>query len=62
MGLPILSHPTFELSVPSTGEKLKYRPFLVREEKILLLAQASNEVSDMFNAIEQVLTNCVVDY
>ena len=62
MGLPVLQHPTFELKVPSTGETLKYRPFLVREEKILLLAQASTETSDMFNAIEQVLANCVLDY
>ena len=62
MGLPVLSHPTFELKVPSTGETIKYRPFLVREEKILLLAQASTETSDMFSAIEQVLQNCILDY
>ena len=62
MGLPVLQHPTFELTVPSTKKKLKYRPFLVREEKILLLAQASTETADMFSAIEQVLTNCVLNY
>ena len=62
MGLPIIQHPTFELTLPSTGEKLRYRPFLVREEKILLLAQSSTEVKDMFIAIEQVLSNCIQDY
>ncbi len=47
MALPIMKHPTFELTVPSTKAKLKYRPFLVKEEKILLLAQGSNNPKDL---------------
>ena len=62
MGLPKIDHPTFELTIPSTKEDIKYRPFLVREEKILLMAQESGESNDFINAINQVLTNCVYDY
>ena len=45
MPLPKLETPTYELSIPSTKELLKYRPFLVKEEKILLIAQESEEES-----------------
>ena len=62
MSLPKIDHPTFELTVPSTKESIRYRPFLVREEKILLMAQESGEANDFINAITQVLTNCVYDY
>ena len=51
MGLPKLEHPTFELEVPSTKEVVKYRPFLVKEEKILLIAQQSGEPKDFIQAI-----------
>jgi len=62
MSLPKIDHPTFELTVPSTKENIRYRPFLVREEKILLMAQESGESNDFIHAITQVLTNCVYDY
>ena len=62
MSLPKIDHPTFELTVPSTKESIRYRPFLVREEKILLMAQESGEANDFINAITQVLTNCVYAY
>lgn len=61
MGLPKITHPTFSVVVPSTQEKIRMRPFLVREEKILLLAQTSEDVSDISTAIKQVVTNCMVD-
>ena len=61
MGLPIIKHPTFELTVPSTKQKIKYRPFLVKEEKILLLAQSSDNVVDMISAIKQIINNCIVE-
>ena len=51
MALPVLKHPTFELTVPSNKQKIKYRPFLVKEEKILLLAQSSENIKDMIQAI-----------
>ena len=43
MGLPKLEHPTFELELPSTQEKIKYRPFLVKEQKILMLGMSTSE-------------------
>ena len=43
MALPKLEHPTYELEVPSTGKKIKYRPFVVKEEKVLLLALQSDD-------------------
>ena len=57
MALPILNTQTFELNIPSTDEKIKYRPFLVKEEKILLQAQegSGDEVTD---AILQIVDNC----
>jgi hypothetical protein len=57
MALPILNTQTFELNIPSTDEKIKYRPFLVKEEKILLQAQegTGDEVTD---AILQIVDNC----
>lgn len=61
MPLPKLSHPTFELVVPSTKQKIRYRPFLVKEEKILLIAQQSGEAKDIAFAVKQVLQNCCLD-
>lgn len=61
MALPKLSHPTFELEIPSTKQKIRYRPFLVKEEKILLIAQQSTDPQDMIFAIKQVLQNCSID-
>ena len=61
MALPKLSHPTFELEIPSTKQKIRYRPFLVKEEKILLIAQQSNDPKDVVYAVKQVLQNCSLD-
>lgn len=61
MALPVMKHPTFELTVPSNKQKIKYRPFLVKEEKILLLAQSSDNVVDMISAIKQIINNCIVE-
>jgi hypothetical protein len=61
MGLPKIKHPVFTVIVPSTNNKLRLRPFLVREEKILLLAQTSADPGDIADAIKQVINNCVVD-
>ena len=61
MALPILTHPTFELEIPSTKEKITCRPFLVKEEKILLLAQESGNPSDMIKSVKQIMTNCIVE-
>jgi hypothetical protein len=60
MGLPKIKHPTFNTTVPSTGISLTLRPFTVREEKILLMAQTSEDIEDMVAAIKQVLHNCIM--
>jgi hypothetical protein len=59
--LPKISHPTYELKIPSTGKKVTFRPFLVKEEKLLLIAKQSNDSIDMMRAIKQVINNCCVE-
>lgn len=61
MALPKLSHPTFELEIPSTKQKIRYRPFLVKEEKILLIAQSSQDPKEIVYAVKQVIQNCCID-
>jgi len=56
MALPKLTTPTYELEVPSTDEKIKYRPFLVKEEKILLIAMESGEQESIVTAIKDIVT------
>ena len=58
MALPKLTTPTYELEVPSTDEKIKYRPFLVKEEKILLIALESGKNEDIINAVKEIVTEC----
>lgn len=60
MTLPKISTPQYELILPSTGKSVKYRPFLVKEEKILLLALESQETKQITNAIKQVLKDCIL--
>lgn len=60
MALPKISYPIYELVLPSTKETIKYRPFLVKEEKILLSAQVSGEPEDVVNSIRQVINNCLI--
>ena len=60
MALPKIDTPTFMLELPSTKENIKYRPFTVKEEKILLMASQGKEEKDIQNAIEQILTNCII--
>ena len=60
MALPKISHPIFELTVPSTKQKIKYRPFLVKEEKILLMAAQGEDPEEIINSIKQVIGNCIV--
>ena len=58
MALPVLTIPTYELEVPSTDEKIKYRPFLVKEEKILLIALESGENEDIIRAVTTIVDEC----
>jgi hypothetical protein len=60
MSLPKPSLPTYELELPSSGKKIKYRPFVVREEKILLLAMESEDEEQIKIAIKDILTSCII--
>ena len=59
MGLPKIAVPEYTLTVPSTQQEVKYRPFLVKEEKILLLAMETEKIEDILNATKQIIKNCV---
>ena len=58
MSLPVINTPTYELEVPSTKETLKYRPFLAKEEKILLMAMEEDDTKHMVNAVRTIVDNC----
>ena len=59
MPLPKIAPPTYELVLPSTGKKIKYSPFLVKEEKILILALESEDTKQITNAIKTILKSCI---
>tara|TARA_B100001113_G_scaffold57552_1_gene43219 strand:+ start:37 stop:750 length:714 start_codon:yes stop_codon:yes gene_type:complete len=58
MALPKLTTPTYELEIPSTDEKIKYRPFLVKEEKILMMAMESKSTADITQAVKDIVKEC----
>ena len=58
MALPKLTTPTYELEIPSTDEKIKYRPFLEKEEKILMMAMESKSDSDITQAVKDIVLEC----
>jgi hypothetical protein len=59
MPLPTIATPTYELELPSSGQTIKYRPFLVKEEKLLVLALESESTKEISTAIKAVLKNCI---
>jgi hypothetical protein len=59
--LPKIKNPIFELELPSTNEKIKYRTFTVKEEKILLIAQETKDIDQAILSIKQVVNNCLID-
>ncbi len=59
MPLPKIATPTYELELPSTGEKVKFRPFLVKEEKLLVIAMESEDTKQITTAIKTVIKNCI---
>ena len=61
MALPQINTPTYELAVPSTDKKLKYRPFLVKEEKILMIAMEGKEQSGIIDAVKQIVKSCTFE-
>jgi len=58
MPLPKISHPTFDMTVPSTGKKVQFRPFTGREQKILLIAKESDDPKDALRAVAQIIESC----
>ena len=60
MPLPKIATPTYELELPSTGETIKYRPFLVKEEKLLVIALESEDTKQISTAIRAVIKNCIL--
>ena len=61
MALPKLTTPTYELEVPSSDEKIKYRPFLVKEEKILLMAMESKDNTQIISAVKDIVSSCTFE-
>ncbi len=61
MSLPKIDHPTHLIEIPSTKKKAKFRPFLVKEEKLLLMAKEGENDSEILQAVKQVVTNCCLD-
>ena len=60
MPLPTIETPTYELKLHSSNKKIKYRPFLVKEEKVLILAMESQDTATVANAVKDVLKNCIL--
>ena len=60
MPLPKINTPTYELVLPSSGKKIKYRPFLVREEKILIMALETEDVKQITDSVIQILNSCIL--
>ena len=60
MPLPTISTPTYELTLPSSNRKIKYRPFLVKEEKVLIIAMESQDTKQIARAVKDVLTKCIL--
>ena len=61
MALPKLDIPTYTLELPSTGEEIKYRPFLVKEQKTLMILQESDSKKDVYNVLKELVTSCTFD-
>ena len=59
--LPVIQHPIFNINVPSLKKEYKFRPFLVKEEKLLLMAKESQSETDIFTVIKQIVHNCSLD-
>ena len=60
MPLPKIVTPSYELNLPSNGKKISYRPFLVKEEKILILAIESDSLKEISRSIKDILKNCIL--
>ena len=60
MALPLLNTPEFETTIPSTNQRIKFRPFLVKEEKVLFMALQGGDTREMTNAVQNIIGACVL--
>lgn len=60
MSLPIKQTPTYELTLPSTGEIIKYRPYLISEQSLIMMAMEGDDLNEITNTLKQIVSNCVV--
>lgn len=60
MPLPVVSTPTYTLTIPSSNKEIKYRPFLVKEEKILIMAMETEDPKEITEAIKNVIKSCII--
>ena len=58
MALPQLNTPSYQMEIPSTGEEVKYRPFLIKEQKVLMIAQETGKEADMARAMGDIVKSC----
>ena len=58
MALPKLDAPVYNLVLPSTGQEIKYRPFLVKEQKLLMIAQESDDDDQLYNTMSSIVKSC----
>lgn len=61
MSLPKIQYPIYKIKIPSTKKEVKFRPFLVKEEKLLLMAKESDNNADILQAVKQIVNNCCID-
>ncbi len=61
MALPKISYPTFDVHLTSLNKKVKFRPFLVKEEKLLLMAKEAEDLSSLLDTVKQIINNCCLD-
>jgi hypothetical protein len=61
MALPLQNTPTYNLTIPSTGKSVRFRPFLIKEEKSLLIAQQSEDLMIMIDTLKNVIKDCIID-
>ena len=61
MALPKLDTPTHVLTLPSTGEEVKYRPFLVKEQKLLIMVEEGKDEKELFDTLKTVLNSCTFE-
>jgi hypothetical protein len=60
MSLPVLSNPTYTAKVPSTGKNFNFRPFIVREQKILLMALESGDITNIYHGLRDIINSCIL--